>query len=176
MEYFIGIVPPVEYRECIRHFRERWKSARHVTTEPHITVKAQGGLTYDLVWVDAVRHVCSAMDPFGVTFAEPRAFGETVVYLDVNAPRLRAVHERLVDCLLLSPETLQPYFEGDSYVPHLTLGQSSWGMTHGELQEMHRDAGTELASLGTFTAAGLQIFRGSEPGRYEPSVYIPFGS
>lgn len=173
VEYFIGIVPPVECRKRIRHFRERWHSARHVVTEPHITVKAQGGLTEDLAWV---RHVCSAIDPFAVTLEEPRGFGETVVYLNVYAPGLMTVHKRLVETMSLSVETLQHYFEGDLYVPHLTLGQSAWGMTQGELREMYRQARVELASLGTFTAFGLQIFRGLEPGGYVPTLYVPFGS
>ena len=129
--------------------------------------------TADLAWV---HQLCADIEPFSVTLGEPRVFGEMVVYLSVNTPRLVEVHQRLVGARSLSPETLQRYFEGDLYVPHLTLGQSAWGMTKEECQEMHREAGTALASIGTFMADGLQIFRGSAPGQYEPILCIPFGS
>lgn len=44
-EYFIGIVPPKEYLKRIELFQTKWMN--HLGVEPHITLKAQGGLTPD---------------------------------------------------------------------------------------------------------------------------------
>jgi hypothetical protein len=45
VEYFIGIVPPEEYMKRIECFQRRWMN--YLGVEPHITLKAQGGLTSD---------------------------------------------------------------------------------------------------------------------------------
>ena len=41
--YFIGIAPPAEYLERVEHFQRKWMNFLFV--EPHVTLKAQGGLT-----------------------------------------------------------------------------------------------------------------------------------
>ncbi|WP_371932625.1 hypothetical protein [Bacillus carboniphilus] len=42
VEYFIGIVPPEEYLERVELFQNKWIKQSDV--EPHITLKAQGGI------------------------------------------------------------------------------------------------------------------------------------
>lgn len=175
MPYFIGVVPPVEDQRRIQHFRERWRAARHGTTEPHVTVKAQGGLTEDLRWLVAVREVCSTTDPIPVETQGPAVFGASVVYLRVSSVGLRNFHHRLVEAVSPSFETLQQYFEGDLYVPHLTLGQSAWGLTDTELREMYENALSERLMVGPFLCSQVRIFRGQQPGGYEPYVDIPLG-
>ncbi|MBN8191814.1 hypothetical protein JI667_06580 [Bacillus sp. NTK074B] len=45
MNYFIGINPPEEYKSRISAFRNKWKNNFiDDIVEPHITLKAQGGL------------------------------------------------------------------------------------------------------------------------------------
>ncbi|MCL4352505.1 MAG: hypothetical protein M1318_07660 [Firmicutes bacterium] len=51
--------------------------------EPHITVKAQGGLTPDLAWTDPVTAVCAAFPRFIVAITGPEFLGDAVVYLGV---------------------------------------------------------------------------------------------
>ncbi|MEN2766282.1 hypothetical protein [Ornithinibacillus xuwenensis] len=47
MQYFIGIVPSEEYSMKIIAFRNKWtNNSIHDVVEPHITLKAQGGLTF----------------------------------------------------------------------------------------------------------------------------------
>jgi 2'-5' RNA ligase len=60
MQYFIGIIPPIEYQQQIIEFQKRWTN-NHLpgVVEPHVTLKAQGGLTADLAWVDSVKDICS---------------------------------------------------------------------------------------------------------------------
>lgn len=46
LQYLIGIVPPTAYAQRIAAFQRRWPTNETPgTVEPHITVKAQGGLT-----------------------------------------------------------------------------------------------------------------------------------
>lgn len=53
MQYFIGIVPPDEYLERIVSFQKRWSSnGLPDVVEPHVTVKAQSGLTLDMAWLE----------------------------------------------------------------------------------------------------------------------------
>jgi 2'-5' RNA ligase len=60
MNYFLGIVPPDEYKEQVADFQNRWPGNRiGEVAEPHITVKAQGGLHRDLVWIDQIKNACS---------------------------------------------------------------------------------------------------------------------
>jgi 2'-5' RNA ligase len=54
-EYFIGIVPPKEYLDRIEQFQRKW--IKHLGVEPHITLKAQGGLTLDKTWINKVKKV-----------------------------------------------------------------------------------------------------------------------
>ena len=61
MEFFIGIVPPEDYKEQISVFRNKWaKTFRNRwdnngfrdPVEPHITIKAKSGLTEDMNWLE----------------------------------------------------------------------------------------------------------------------------
>jgi hypothetical protein len=60
-QFFVGIVPPNDYKEKIIEFQKKWKS-NHMwkVVEPHITVKAQSGLGptwFGLITLDGfVRH------------------------------------------------------------------------------------------------------------------------
>ena len=68
-EYFIGIVPPKEYLKRIELFQTKWMN--HLGVEPHITLKAQGGLTPDRKWIDAVEKVCDQFKPFQISLGKP---------------------------------------------------------------------------------------------------------
>jgi 2'-5' RNA ligase len=68
VEYFIGIVPPEEYMKRIEHFQRRWMN--YLGVEPHITLKAQGGLTPDKKWIDKVKKVCENFKPFQISLGK----------------------------------------------------------------------------------------------------------
>ncbi|MDW4525644.1 hypothetical protein R3398_04550 [Rossellomorea marisflavi] len=72
-EYFIGIVPPEEYLERVQQFQNRWMG--NVGVEPHITLKAQGGLSPGRKWLDGVKGVASRFRPFSFSLGEPAYFG-----------------------------------------------------------------------------------------------------
>lgn len=141
MQYVIAIVPPTTYGTRIAEFQRRWPNNQTpLVVEPHVTVKAQGGLTPDLAWMDPVAAVCAAVPRFTVSFTGPEFFGDAVLYLGVASESLRVLHERLVDATSPEPALVERYFELDRYVPHLTLGQTVLGMMPSELKDMHYEA------------------------------------
>ena len=69
---------------------------RTVATETPITVKAQGGLTPDLAWMDPVTAVCAAFPRFVVVITGPGYFGDAVVYLGIASGSIRELHQQLI--------------------------------------------------------------------------------
>ena len=50
--------------------------------EPHITVKAQGGLSHDLAWFERVREVCKWVKPFRVVMGNRHVSGNrSILYV-----------------------------------------------------------------------------------------------
>jgi len=174
MGYFIGIIPPDEDKKRIEQFRNRWASNRTgEVAEPHITVKAQGGLTEDLAWLDRVREVCSSFPRFQLSLAEPETFGDAVVFPGVRSDGIHVLHRRLLDAVSPSPELIKRYYEGDLYRPHLTLGQTLWGMSGPEIMEMAREARTALAPWPAFSVSFVRVYKEMEPDKYVPFDDIP---
>ena len=82
MQYFIGIVPPNDFKERIVEFQKRWQS-NHTweVAEPHITVKAQSGLGSNLRWLESIKRICASYPRFTVSIGYPETFGDAVAYL-----------------------------------------------------------------------------------------------
>lgn len=177
--YFIGIVPPEDYLERIQLFQSRWINFSGV--EPHITLKAQGGLTRDQKWLDPIKEACKGIQPFQITLGGPDYFGGTILYLSVESEQLFHVHRKIVEAVDPSEADINHYFELDAYVPHLTLGKETYGgnistgLTKEQLHEMERDAEEELSPFPSFEASFLRIYQ-LNGKRYEPIMDIPFGN
>ena len=169
MQYFIGIVPPDEYKEQIALFRNRWDNNRiREVVEPHITVKAQGGLTEDMIWLDKLREACSSVQSFQLALTEPATFGTAVVFLGVQSKEIYELHKLLVETVSPSSELIKRYFELDRYHPHLTLGQTYWGMNESEIKEMEFASRNALASFPTFNVTYVRVYKEIEPNKYVP--------
>ncbi|PZE21100.1 2'-5' RNA ligase family protein [Paenibacillus xerothermodurans] len=174
MHFFIGIVPPDEYVCQTTRFQRQWpNNALPQDVEPHITVKAQGGLTPDGSWIDAVKCVCSGFPAFQVSLHQPMFFSRDVLFLSVRSEKIHSLHERLVHAISPSTELIKRYFELESYSPHLTLGQTYWGLTHEELMQMLRKAEQELTPYPTFDVNFVRIYREIERDRYVKYVDVP---
>jgi 2'-5' RNA ligase len=89
VEYFIGIVPPEEYLKRIENFQR--KGINNLGVEPHITLKAQGGLTPDKKWIDKVK-VCKNFKPFQISLDKPMYFGDNMLYLSVKSNELQNLY------------------------------------------------------------------------------------
>lgn len=160
MQYFIGIVPPDEYKEQIATFRNQWASNRlKDVVEPHITVKAQSGLKEDMNWLENVRETCSSIQSFQLSLSEPATFGTAVTFLSVEARERYDLHKRLVDTVSPSPELIKRYLELDRFHPHLTLGQTYWGMKESEIEEMKLAVRNTLAPFPTFDVTYVRVIK-----------------
>lgn len=169
MQYAVGIVPPYEYQQKLITFQRSWSNNRiYTVVEPHITVKAQGGLTANMSWLHTIKGVCASFPRFQVSLTEPLSFGSTVIYLGVESKEIRELHELLVHAVSPSPELIQRYFELDLYTPHLTLGQTYWGMTESELREMKTLAMSVLHPFPSFKVEHIRVYREVERDKYEP--------
>lgn len=180
-EYFIGIVPPKEYLEQIEYFQKRW--IKHLGVEPHITLKAQGGLTPDKKWIDKVQKVCENFRPFKVSLNKTMYFGDNILYLSVNSNELYNLHQKIVEEIAPSVELIKQYFELDNFVPHVTLGKEQYvgsistGLSKQELKEMERIAEVELAPYPTFEVNFIRVYQlNNEKRRYERYVDIPLSN
>ncbi len=145
---------------------------RTVATETPITVKAQGGLTPDLAWMDPVTAVCAAFPRFVVVITGPGYFGDAVVYLGIASGSIRELHQQLIEATSPDAGLVERYFEGARYMPHLTLGQTAMGLTPSQLEEMGREATGFLKPFPTFEVTSVRIYR-EVNNRHEPFRDVP---
>lgn len=176
MQFFAGIVPPKDYKDKVIKFQQKWDSNNMWRlVEPHITVKAQSGLTADLSWLAAIRRECASCSKFTVSLSHPETFADAVAYLSVQSPELRPFHERLVKVVSPPPEAVKQYMEIQQFIPHLTLGQTHWGMSPQEIMEMKADASVELAPFPTFTVDFIRVYQEVEKYIFAPYEDIALG-
>ena len=177
VKYFIGIVPPQEYLKRIVNFQSRWINTLGV--EPHITLKAQGGLSADKKWIQKVIHVCDNYKSFQLKLGAPKYFGNTILYLSVHSNSLHELHNRIVKTISPSEELIKQYFELNDFVPHLTLGKEQYGsdistgISKVELKEMEKLAEKELTPYPTFEVNSIRVYElNIEKNRYEKYMDI----
>ena len=177
VKYFIGIVPPQEYLKRIVNFQSRWINTLGV--EPHITLKAQGGLSVDKKWIQKVIDVCDNYKPFQLKLGAPKYFGNTILYLSVHSNSLHELHNRIVKTISPSEELIKQYFELNDFVPHLTLGKEQYGsdistgISKVELKEMEKLAEKELTPYPTFEVNSIRVYElNIEKNRYEKYMDI----
>lgn len=177
IDYFIGIVPPEEYLVRIVKFQSKW--FKHSVVEPHITLKAQGGLTPDKKWINKVQKICYKFKPFQVLLDKPKYFGDNILYLSVISNNLHKLHQEIIGEISPSEEQIKQYFELDAFVPHLTLGKIQYDggisddLSKIEFIEMENLAEKELAPYPDFEVNFIRVYkRNIEKQRYEKYLDI----
>lgn len=168
MKYFIGIVPPEETTNRIIKFQRQWEENQLPdVVEPHITLKAQGGLTDDLDWIQKVEEVSMDISSFQLTWAEPKYFGNDILYFSMKpSEELHELHRRIVEVISPSPEDIKKYFELEDFVPHLTLGKTYWGISSDQLRDMSERAYQLLPSLKAFDVECIRVYYEKESNKY----------
>lgn len=173
MQYFIGIVPSDEYKMKLIDFQHKWKNNLITNVvEPHITLKAQGGLTPDEEWLSRVRKVCNNFQPFQITLDKPMFFGEDILYLSANSHELYKLHKAIVREISPSNELIKQYFELDDFVPHMTLGKANYGLSKIDLIDMKVLAEKELSPFPTFDVKFVRVYQESETNKYKKYIDI----
>lgn len=176
MQYFIGIVPTQEYIEKVTDFRDRWKNnSISDVVEPHITLKAQGGLTTDKKWLSKVKQVCSNTKPFDIKLEKTMFFGEDILYLSASSKQLSTLHNNMVSAVGPSNELIEKYFELDNFIPHMTLGKTAYGLTKQELRDMAKMAEKEISPYPIINVNCVRVYQEIEPNKYVKFDDIPLG-
>lgn len=176
MQYFIGIPLPDDLKKRIVSFQKSFENNKvPLMVEPHITVKAQGGLSEDKSWIPSIENVVKNYSVFEVSFTDVDSFGEHVAFLVPSSGKeLIGLHKILVDTIRPNAELIEKYFEGDNYHFHLTLAGTSWGMTSEELISVKKRAKNELLDLPKFTVSFIRVYERKDSDKpYERLLDIP---
>lgn len=141
MNFFVGIPPPLIFSDKVVAFQKTITgNTMPELVEPHITIKAQGGLDDELKWVGNVKEVCRNTHPFEISILDPATFDDNVLYLRVDSEVIIQLHKDIVLKIHPSKEDLEGFFELDQFVPHLTLGISNDTLTTEIIREMRKKA------------------------------------
>jgi 2'-5' RNA ligase len=85
MYFFIGVTPPEDIRQRIVRFQTAF--ACNLIAEPHITIKAQSGLTDDRAWLKPVENFLHQQTSFRVALTGlltvPKWFWDEALLLGV---------------------------------------------------------------------------------------------
>lgn len=156
MEYGIAIIPPSNISCEISTIQNLFGNNG---IEPHITVKAQGGLTPDLDWLKEIRRIASSFQPFKVTLSQAETFGNDVVYISVISLELIQLHNEIISRISPPQNIIEQYYEGDQFTPHLTLGMVRNGFDYNDFPEM-KNMTDKFAKDGvSFTADFLRVYQ-----------------
>ncbi|MFC4559280.1 2'-5' RNA ligase family protein [Virgibacillus kekensis] len=176
MQYFLGIVPSEEHKLKIDEFRQNWQTnSISDIVEPHITLKAQGGLTPDKSWLCKVEHVCFNFNPFQIALNKPMFFGDDILYLSAKSDDLYTLHNRIVKEVSPPEALIKKYFELDDFVPHMTLGKTAYGLTKQELKDMAVAAEKELNPYPILEVNFVRVYQEYEVNRYKKLLDVPLG-
>lgn len=177
MQFFIGIVPSDEYKMKLIDFQNKWKNNRITdVVEPHITLKAQGGLTPDEIWLSKVKGVCYNFNSFQITFDKPMFFGDDILYLSATSNELHKLHKRIVREISPTDEIIKKYFELDDFLPHMTLEKTNYGLSKKDLRDMGELAEKELIPFPTFEVRFVRVYQEIEPNKYIKYLDIPLNN
>ncbi len=169
---FLAIRPPADVSDTLLAVQRR--CGLSVDTAPHITVKAQPGLNDPENWLPAVAAGLSAHQRFEASLGAPRWFGAGIVYLSVAGDAILTLHRLILSCLADAGIHERFEYDGDEYVPHLTVGATFAGARP---EQLHAIA-DELAALSfpPFSVETIWAFhRADHNVAYTPTHQIPIG-
>lgn len=178
MQFFIGITLPEAMREKIISLQRSFAgNGVPDGVEPHVTVKSQGGLTEDKVWLSKIESAMKNCSSFQISFEGVGNFAENVIFLKpAFSEDLVNLHKTLFDAVGSYEDPTNRYFENDRYHPHLTLGGMNWGLTKEEAIEMKRKAQQELGNLPAFEVSSIRIYQENvENKSWDKMLDISFG-
>lgn len=162
-EYFIGIVPPQPLYNSIINVQKKYISRLGI--EPHVTLKAQSGLTEDEKWIEEVKNIISNFKQFKVDIKGSSYFGSIVLFIAVGSSELDNLHNSLINTLNISHEQQKKYFEGPDFIGHITVGKTTYPsnlssntLTTEQLDEMEKEI-TKNIKLDSFLVDEVWIYK-----------------
>lgn len=166
---FLAIVPPIEHVGAIESAQRTCGVQTDIS--PHITVKAQPGLRQPgEAWREPLAVALHTVRPFDLELGPVGWFGREILYLSVAGETILELHRRILDCLELAGVDERFEYDGEKFVPHLTVG-APW-FTADDRRFAGLQTAVELLELPPFTVTEIIEFHRS--GFAEP--YRPLGA
>lgn len=165
---FLAIVPPIGHVEAIESVQRRCCIQTDVS--PHITLKAQPGLQRPELWREPLAVALGMATPFELGLGHVGWFGHEILYLSVVGETVVDLHWRILDCLEQAGVDERFEYDGEEFVPHLTVGAPWVTADDSALDELQ--AAIELLELPPFTVTEITELHRSGFG--EP--YRPIGA
>ena len=160
---FLGVVPPASVAEEIVALQRA--AGVEASVLPHVTVKAQPGLSDGNAWRPSVAAAVQRFEPFDLEVGGVRWFGHGIVYLATTG-RIDELHRRVLDAVEAVVDEGRFEYEGDDYVPHLTLAAEFAGATRPQLDEV---ASRFAERRYTFRVESvIEFWRQTRGGTYRP--------
>lgn len=171
MPFFIGILPPLHITNEISSFRQRWSYQE--ISPPHITIKAQGGLTEEKSWLSKIERVCHDFPAFNLKLGSPATFGSNVLFSNVLSNEIVSLHLLLIDAIKPTLEEQETYFEATDFIPHLTLAKKAGIPANNDFLQMKQDAHENLGGFEPFKVHSVHLFCLNENEVYKPVLELP---
>ncbi|MDQ3897839.1 MAG: 2'-5' RNA ligase family protein [Actinomycetota bacterium] len=165
---FLAIVPPIAHVGAIESVQRKFPIQTDVS--PHITVKAQPGLQRPELWREPLAVALRTVMPFQLQLGPVGWFGREILYLSVVGEMVVDLHWRILDCLEQAGVDERFEYDGEEFVPHLTVA-APW-VTAGDSALDELQAAIELLELRPFAVTEITEFHRSAVG--EP--YRPVGA
>lgn len=148
MQYFLAILPPPEFRNLI------CETFKGLIEQPHITVKAQCGLTPKVgEWLPNTIDAVKGFGSFEINIAEPSYFGDSVLFLSVYSKEIYALHGLLMQTISPPLEQASEFFELEGWRPHLTLSIGKKSLSSENLEKANA-----LPTPLTFHSIEISLF------------------
>ncbi|MCX6754890.1 MAG: GrpB family protein [Candidatus Nomurabacteria bacterium] len=127
-KYFIAIPILGQVKDLVLNIHKIYSlDSVLLLAEPHITIKAPGGLLPNELWIANFEEIIKNYKSFRLSFKNIGVFNNSVLYLESDSKILIDMHNKLINKLNCSPELKSRYFEGSQYIPHTTLIQFKKG-------------------------------------------------
>jgi len=164
MKYFLAIIPPNQINRKIIKFQKGFSfEERAFLVEPHITVKSPNGLPEHKRWLYNTEKIIRSFPPFDIQLKEIGYFNDSIVFIKpCDSKVLENLHRSLVETIDPSPKSIKEFFEYEDFVPHLTLGRTSWGISEGQLDVLKNMASVYLLPLPSFKVKVISLFEHTE--------------
>ena len=164
MKYFIGAPIPKIYKNKIEMLRAE---IRFFTTEPHITLVPPPALLDDDSFIEKVVEVCKTIEPFNVKLNNLDQFGNRVLYVSIDSPKLVNLYKKLYENLNLKEEKRE-------YTPHLTIVKQR-PRRPVDLDRIRKRAEIKLIPTLEYTLNSIIVYcQPKEHSIYVPYMEIPF--
>ena len=160
VKYFIAIPILGELSEKIKNFRRTFLTGSLMMAEPHVTVKAHGGLSGDEKWVSKIKEAIEKTNCFELTLKGVDTFGNKVILLKAEPfEKLFQIHKMIVDEVNPGEADIKKYHELGSYAPHSTLYEATTTEDHAKFLEIFNLATNAFNEKFSFNVSTIRIYK-----------------